>query len=390
MLIRAFRVAGVLTGLAVLSCGPEPAQSDVETSQVTLSDLAADGTSEVLTHVEDMVISGDSVWVLNSNEPFFLVFDSAARFARAWGEQGGGPEEFGDPTSLLRHPESGEVWTYDAVRHEIRPLQPAATDGPVFIPAPSARHLVSLDFAGMGPGRPWIEFRPGDVVAASTDPSTPGTERIWRSALIGMGPTGETDTLLDVTRRSAGAVRDGGRTGSLFGPHPLWALCPDQTLVYWDQLRQSIDRLDPRGQLVSSTPLPPSREQAVTVEGLAGMMLDREAQLAPPDARMDSAQLRAALEVDLAGLGQQLSDVFPDYSALECDARSHSWIQPFDARNPRMGRGSLWIRIVRGELHHVRFPDEFTPFQFGEDEVWGVLTDSLDVPFVAGFALPGL
>lgn len=387
-LIRLLRLAAILLGFSAVSCAPETARSDLQVVEVTPGDLSTSGTSDMLTHVEDLVVSGDSVWVLNSNEPFFLIFDMEARPVAAWGERGGGPGEFGDPTALLRHPESGEVWAYDAARHQIRPIHPGGVESDrTIVPAPSARHLTSLDFAGMGPGRPWIELRPEGLMAAWSDPSIQGTSRIRQSVLVSSSPLG-TDTVLDVARMRPEGLRNRSENASLFGPHPLWTLCPNETLAYWDQHRQSIELLDLAGRPISSTLLPPLEEQPITLERLAAMMFDREAQLAAPDARMDSSQLRRALESDLAGLGDQLSDVFPPYASLECDERGDPWIQLFDAQGSRMGRGDVWIHVGGGQLQHMRFPEAFNPFHFGENEVWGILLDSLDLALVTRLDLP--
>ncbi|MQA91504.1 MAG: hypothetical protein GEU90_14975 [Gemmatimonas sp.] len=77
-------------------------------------------TPDDVERVVDLQPTNDGrVWVLNSAAPFFVVLGPNGQVERQFGEQRGGPEEFGIPVALVRGAEPADVWMYDVRRNTL-------------------------------------------------------------------------------------------------------------------------------------------------------------------------------------------------------------------------------------------------------------------------------
>jgi len=76
--------------------------------------------SDSLAVVEDLEVhpNGD-VWVLNSDEPFFIGFDADGAAIAVHGRRGGGPAELEAPAGLVIGGVAGEAWVFDRRRHAL-------------------------------------------------------------------------------------------------------------------------------------------------------------------------------------------------------------------------------------------------------------------------------
>jgi hypothetical protein len=374
-----------LLGASACTSGSE---SDTSAAAVVIHMAAADvGSSDLLARVQDLVLMEDTIWVLNSTEPYFLAFDSRARFVRAWGSQGGGPLEFSGPIALLGDSERGITWTYDAPRHRIRPITSRGelpADRPV--PHESEFHLVSLDHVGMGPGRPWMALVPSGLLTASAPVEIRGTARLWQALITHSVEGVPVDTVVRIADLVAAPGRISG--GRFMGPHPLWTACPDASIVFYNPVGNGLWRIGPDGSRPVSVTLPRERRHRVSVERLARLIYQREAELVTSHERPDSAEFVRAIELELATLGNQVSDVFPEYADLHCTSRS-VWMQRFDPTSRLMGRGPSWLQIdLQGVVQEMEFPENFSPLRFADETVWGVVRDQLDVVSIAAVRLP--
>ena len=131
-----WREAAVLSGTALLACGGASSGDDLGGDGGGLGaplDLATSviemlGTSDSLAVVRDLEVLADgSVWVLNSQEPYFVGFGANGESLGAHGSPGGGPDEFPMPSAFVTGGWEGEAWVLDLVHHAlIRVSQPDA------------------------------------------------------------------------------------------------------------------------------------------------------------------------------------------------------------------------------------------------------------------------
>ncbi len=353
-----------------------------------VQELAApDGLARVL----DMEVTTDGrIWVLNSVEPFFTVLSPDGRVERAFGTEGGGPEEYGFPVGLVRGPGPGEVWAYDVPRHALRRVGPEA-DLDLALPPDSfpASSAVSFHGAGFRPARPWLEPAPDGIRLARGRPSTDPWSglRMWR-ADIHLLRTDDTTARFEPRQQVADLLGDPGTRwpgATMFLPYPVWSVCGDGGLALYDPLRNEIRRFTAAGEEREPIALPDERRLALTLERFYGMFDLEYREQVPASQRVDSTQMRASFERDFPQLAALSADAFPEYADLMCTGEDHMlWLQPFDTESPGLGHGPEWWRFAQDGTRTVfRLPDTFTAFRFRAGRVWGSMVDSLGVPSVA-------
>lgn len=109
--------------LAVAACAGDSSRQ-VQDDVVLLEDVRILGTAESLATVLDVQPGpGDTVWVLNNVEPYFVAFSPEGEVVRAWGKRGGGPGEVQIPYGLVRGPD-GDVWMFDDRRLGLTRISP--------------------------------------------------------------------------------------------------------------------------------------------------------------------------------------------------------------------------------------------------------------------------
>jgi hypothetical protein len=377
------------------------------------SDVNVLGTSESIAAVADLeVLSDGTVWVLNSVEPLFVAFDANGTITQMRGRLGGGPDEFGAPAGFVLGGVGGEVWIFDQQRHAM--IEVSRSD--------PARSEVSL---------PQDLIPPGSVLGTNPFRSI---VRMWRvddelvlprrsgdleSSIFGYWLSVWTADIIavDVSTR---AVREVAALAAVLGdpmehvemgdtplPFPLWfrlwTVCSANEIRVHDRLRNELRGFTRDGVELEATALPPVRLEEVTPREFARATFDLtvvEGMGEVPNDLIQMSSADSALVLDgvlprLNATSAQLASLLPRYVDLHCDEAGTQWIQSFDidAPGPLMAglRGSRrWLRItLEGEVQEVHFPDNFDPYRFTRDRIWGVQRDELDVASVAWVAAPG-
>lgn len=387
-------IAALAAGLVISACGGEEPGGEQAGASGFTGKVAADavqvlGTSDRITRVLDMVPADDGrVWVLNSASPYFVVFGSDGQVERAFGVQGGGPDEFGFPVRIVSGP-GVEVWTYDVTRHSL--IRVSGEERRVHalpqktLPMPA---LLSFENGGR-PGPPWMEGNNGDfLIARVGSPNVPsGPLRLWdgdiyrlRSDTSGLMADVNfppiADLLGDPASRYPGATT--------FGPYPLWTVCGDGLVVLYDPLRNQVRRIRSGGQELEPFDLPDERQVPLNADRLFGMIYRQMREDTPAGQRPDSAEARQQFEGQLREFQRQSAGVFPEYADLRCSSDGALWIQPFDVETGLFGRGPAWLTFGEdGTQTAVEFPEGFRVFAFRTDRVWGTSEDELGVASVA-------
>ncbi|MDE2877381.1 hypothetical protein [Candidatus Palauibacter soopunensis] len=112
----------MLSGTAFVACADG---ADVDGDRPPPLELAASvvevlGTSDSLAVVRDLEVLADgSVWVLNSQEPYFMGFGADGGSLGAHGSPGGGPDEFPMPSAFVTGGWEGETWVLDLMHHAL-------------------------------------------------------------------------------------------------------------------------------------------------------------------------------------------------------------------------------------------------------------------------------
>ena len=230
-------------------------------------------------------------------------------------------------------------------------------------------------------GTQWLGMWDFEVVHLTRDTST--------SIVLSSG-----DFLGDPT------VRYGDKEEFHVLPVPLWASCPDGSMVLYDPLANAVRRPADGGGETGSHALPPERLLKVTLErAFAVIYRPTIAAMGRPDGPQteglpsDSADLFEAFKREVAAEGGiSDTDLLPEYKQLACGGSGGSlWLQIFDveSRGRSMGDGPEWLRIgPDGAMRRIVFPESFSPLRFTDDRIWGSHRGEFDVESVAWIALP--
>lgn len=359
------------------------------------------GTAEILTGVRDLQPADDGrVWVLNAleAEPHFVVLGPEGLVEREFGHAGGGPTEFGAPMALVRDPDRGEIWTFDFSRQALIRL---STEERLDLPLPrdSLLPLQTVTFDGAGglmPTRLWLEARSDGFLLARNRRGGPPpltALALWNADILLLRPdsssvslevyTPVADLLGDPASRYPGATR--------FLPYPLWTVCADGTVGLYDPLENKLRRIPENGRALEPLTLPEERRLQFTAERFFEMAYREMAESVPAGQRPDSAELRRRLVGEFDQFESESASVFPEYADLRCTPDGTLWLQPFDVSTGRMGRGPAWYRIsTDGSRTTVTLPEEFRPFRFEADRIWGTVHDEFGIESVAWIGVGAL
>lgn len=387
----------MMAGMLLLgACGTDsPAAADGARVEVPLTAIHVVAEPEALARVVDLQPAGNGqVWVLNSVEPYFVVVDPDGQIQRTFGQQGGGPAEFGAPVGLVRGP-SGEIWTYDVTRHALRRI---SGEKPLDLKLPPDSlppgRIVSFQDSGLRPARPWMESVGAGFLMGRAKPSASGWSAagLWHSDILSVRPDSPGVTLQVRTAVSTllgdPASRYPGATAFL--PYPLWAVCADGTLGLYDPLRNALRRFEANGQEIGARALPEERRVPMSFDDMFRMIYRQIAEETSAAERPDSAKMRSVLEGQFRRTQGTYADVLPEYADLRCVGDDVYWIQPFDVASGHFGHGPQWLRIAAdGSRTTVVFPDAFTPFRFDGARIWGAEADSLGAASVAWVEVGG-
>lgn len=115
-------LTAALSAAAFLACsdGAPGGGDPLAPLEFSAPDIEIIGSSDSLAVVQDMeVLSDGSVWVLNSQPPFFVGFGPGGDSLGVHGRSGGGPGEFQMPSGFVTGGWDGDAWVFDFVRHAI-------------------------------------------------------------------------------------------------------------------------------------------------------------------------------------------------------------------------------------------------------------------------------
>jgi hypothetical protein len=395
--MRSVRLLGVWGAIVSVACGGGAPASDSDEQRavnVTLDAIQVLSTPEVVARVVDLQPTPDGrVWVLNSLAPYFVVVGPDGRIERQFGEQGGGPEEFGLPMSLVRGAES-DVWTYDVRRNALirvaggeRREIALARDS---IPVPS---IVSFQGAGVVPAAPWLEsLGDGFLMARSRVMREESALHVWNADIIAVRGderivsvdlhTPIADLLGDPSSRYPGAT--------FMLPYPMWTVCADGIVALYDPLANSMRRFTEERAELEPIALPVERRQAVTPDLLFEMFYRRFVEDQPSVQIPPQEEMRRLTEEQNRQMASSSAPFFPEYTDLICTPNAF-WLRRFDSRIGRLGQGPEWLRIAKdGSQTSVALPNTFRAFRIDSDRIWGTVSDSLDVASIAWVEMDAL
>lgn len=390
-------VVGPAVALTLFGCSGDlgSARGDMEDMVVGTGDIHIVGTSELLVRIEDLLPATDgTAWVINSTEPFLVLFSAAGEVLRAEGVSGGGPGEFSWPTTLVEDPTAESVWVYDAslgkltrIADDLRATETLALAGSTT----AGVRLNSYEYLWTNNGgRTWIDRSGGKFVYARPTPGLPWISSFWSTEVVRLTKNGNAETVFS----TADIVGDPtGRFGEArrFLPYPIWAACEDGSLAMYDPNANLLRRFGESGDPMRVHTLPPERGVPMSAERVIatvfpGVLRNRLMVNLP-----DEDVLRELFRRDYENRAAEFAAEFPEYVHFDCAPDNTLWLQLFDSSQGQMGRGPSWIRVTEsGETGRVDFPTTFRPMRFRGERVWGIHTGDLDVEYVAWTDAVGL
>lgn len=204
------------------------------------------------------------------------------------------------------------------------------------------------------------------------------TARLWHADLLVVDVSGSSEVKVQLSQV---LQRPDARSGpDLFIPHPLWAVCPDGTLLLYDPSENAVRQLPGGRTELRAIALPAPRNLRTTQERLARLVYQREVRRSLGQAQMDSATFFSAFQAEFDSFEPRLGRFLPEYVDLHC-AETGIWIQPTDPDEGTVGKGPAWIWVTPDTvLKRVRFPADFSPLKFGARRIWGSFPSVTGVP----------
>ncbi|MGI9626829.1 MAG: hypothetical protein ACR2QM_08340 [Longimicrobiales bacterium] len=390
MFLDRWTVPMALTAIAGVVCGCSSEVGDQSTVMaIPIDAIDVLSTLENVTRVVDVQPTEDEhVWVLNSQPPYFAVVGPDGEIQREFGEQGGGPQEFDHPVSLVGVPGSTDMWVYDWARNALIEISPDSRRTLRLpkdtIPVPS---LVSFKGAGINPAPPWLESAgDGFLFARARTPRSETALHLWSADVLRI--SGDETALVGLEAPLADLLGEpqavyGGAT--VLMPYPLWSTCRDGALGLYDPLGGVLRRFAPAtGEEMTPVPLPEPTPVEMTPDLVFEMFYRQFAEDRPGNQGPGMEQMRELTREQNREFVQNSNESFPEYSELRCDTRGEFWLRRFDPTRGRLGLGPDWLHIsVDGTHSLVSLPPSFRVFRIEQDRMWGTLRDELGVESVA-------
>lgn len=396
--------AAVLPGAALLACGDVPGEGDAGAPlDLGASAIEMVGTSDSLSVVRDLEVLADaSVWILNSQEPYFMGFGADGEFLGAHGSPGGGPDEFPMPSAFVTGGWEGGAWVLDLMRHALIRISRPDADWEEFslalpsLPPGSVRGGMSMLSSSVRTARLGRE-----IILPRSSAMMEGGVLHYRFGLLGADliaidpETGGTRTLL-----ALGEVLDDPSSDFIpsDGGFPLWyrlwASCGENLVRVHDRVRNQLRGFDVAGAEVDPVDLPPVPFTEVSPRQFAPAVFAlRQAEVTGDvTTRLtaeDSLRLLNRMADMVQGAPHELASYLPRYVDLRCSEDGTMWLHPLDLDAGGLSGGRLWLRIAPdGAAREVRLPERFDALRFTPSRIWGVYRDEFDRPSVAFIPLP--
>lgn len=405
-------LSATLSAAALLAaCDDAPSGRDsFAPLEFTAADIEVIGSSDSLAVVQDMeVLSDGSVWVLNSQPPFFAGFGPGGESLGVHGRSGGGPGEFQMPSGFVTGGWEGDAWVFDFARHVITRISKPRESLAVIplrsdvLPPGSVRGGMNMLGNSVRTARMGHEI----ILPRSTATMESGPLQfrfaLLLADLVAVDP--ETGAARDLV--ALGEVLDdpSGDFIASEGAFPLWyrlwAPCGDGPVRVHDRVRNQLRGFDGSGAEVDPIDLPPVPFSEVTPHQFAAAVFRmRQAQVTGDVAARlteeDSLRVLDRIARTVRGRPDELASYLPRYVDLRCTESGTIWMHPLDPDVGGLSGGRRWLRIApdgaadpAGAVQDVYLPDGFDAFRFTESRIWGIRRDENDIPSVAFIALPG-
>lgn len=367
--------------------GQGPVALEVTEAPVTVDD-------DDLVHVGDVVTDADGrTWVLTPYPPLIRIYDPDGTRRAAFGEPGGGPEEFGAAWAFVQDPDG--VGVMDTRRGSVRVYDPDGTlvgqrrvEGGPTLPL-EARGVY---FGDLG----WTWRVEGGLLQDRYPPPPAGAPMqmqqawdFWAADLVFIPDDGGEPRTLVTFSDFSGFSRDDPPAPRVLSAGPLWDLCGDDEFVFHTGAASEVVRIGLDGSVRSRAhvelPLAPLDREIVS-EWLVGVI----SQLPPmPGDTPEAMRERARLVVERS---EPYFEATVPPTRLRCDPEGRVWIQLFDLDDDSRGYARDWVVVGReGEiLAEVTFPRGFFPVRIGSDRVTGVVRDEFDVETVGWVPTPAV
>lgn len=392
------RLGGVrcakLMVVCVAACGNRTdAITDEPRPVYALESVTPWGVDSVLHDVRGITASADALFVLSSIEPFVHVYSHGGKLRSTSGMSGEGPEEFGNPWSIMADHGGSTARIWDPARRRLttvdslgKPLSSHSVRAP--------RSTVRGDIRQVSYGTPQRMERWRNMIVLQNDAGgVRHTSDFWSSRLLALDSLGRVvDTIADFRAMLAEDGELG--TADIFVPIPLWAVCAGRELAVFDPVAMSVqwyDRIDSkswrRDVSIETRRVSPEDVRRYVRHTVALEL--RDAVLAP--AEMDRLVSQIA-----ATRGDAFAHSTPPAVDMLCDAELRVWLNLFATDHNGLGYSSDWLIIGQHDnTLTVRFPANFRPLRVTQRGVYGVIEDHLEVqrigfvPFDSTFPTAG-
>ena len=176
-------------------------------------------------------------------------------------------------------------------------------------------------------------------------------------------------------------VSDGGLSSIPYAPEPLWAATRDGGFWYADSGEARVSRHAPDGEAQCQLTLDLEPVEVSAAERRAFYDAEDVAARAP-DRAPQVRQMRRGVPVP---------DVKPPVAALFAPASGGLWVKTAQAESDASRASpARWLVFGDGSepAQVVSVPSSFSPRAVHAGRVWGIETDTLNVPYAVAYRLP--
>lgn len=364
---RALVVMAVCASLSV-ACSRDDPFDGFRSRSLPESGIHLLETSARFSFVRDITVSGEAIWVLDSEPPFLTRLGWDGPDELSLGRRGGGPGEFTHPRTI--QPVAGvasdgvRVWDFGAGRV-------LAFDG-----AGALKEETRLHDPGLIRGRsdlPEVSFLDpyrirvdhSIVFANAFDRRLDRTSDLASGALV----RASLDlALLDTVCSLEDHVPEGLESLKEWASQPVWDFCQGE-VVLWSPRAAKLIWMDPKGEVL--------RERGMDLPSIPIRLQDIERYLERM-ARLEMGPDYRTAGIDFAQMARTTRDRFaedrPGVTGMLCGEEGEVWLRLFDTDPDPLGRGREWLLVRAGEQPSlIRFPRAFKPFRFSRIRALGIV-----------------
>lgn len=362
------RVFSALCVLLPLSCAGDDPYADFRRHPLPESSIRFLDTPTRFSSVRGITVSGETIWVLDSEPPFLTRLGWGSDGELSCGKKGRGPGEFLNPRAIQPYPPAGSggalVWDFGSGRM-------VAVDGTCALKEETRFHE-----SGLIRGRadlPEVSFL--DPYRIRVNDSTAFANRFYRrldhSSDLAHGALVRASlnlTSVDTVLSFMAHVPMGVESLKEWAPHPIWDFC-DGHIVLWSPRAAKLIWMDPSGEVQTekALDLPTTPVRARDIERYMERMAELEMGPDYRDAGINFSQLGRANQ-------DRFAENRPGVTGMLCGEGGDLWLRLFGTDADPLGRGREWLLIRPGEDPLlIRYPRAFTPLLFSRVSALGVI-----------------